>query len=206
MAQKRTDWYECGLLVAIFNSFAKCMLFLIVISEFSNEDKCKFCLALALNRNINTFLNERAHFVKRWQSGDKFSLSHSAPSWICINIYLFKYFIYNFSYLFTYPFFFGTYSITNPQNTRARTHTHSLSLSPFFFHFYLVNGKIHCGWKNSSNMFYPNLPCKGFLHLEKMKDRDGTPLIRLHPTPSPSLIFRLHPTSLLSVIFSGLIE
>ena len=106
-------------------------------------------------------------------------------------------------------FFWGHILLPIPKThvrVRACTHTHSLSLSPFFFHFYLVNGKIHCGWKNSSNMFYPNLPCKGFLHLEKMKDRDGTPLIRLHPTPSPSLIFRLHPTSLLSVIFSGLIE
>ena len=106
-------------------------------------------------------------------------------------------------------FFWGHILLPIPKTharVRARAHTHSLSLSPFFFHFYLVNGKIHCGWKNSSNMFYPNLPCKGFLHLEKMKDRDGTPLIRLHPTPSPSLIFRLHPTSLLSVIFSGLIE
>ena len=109
-------------------------------------------------------------------------------------------------------FFWDIFYYQSPKHTRtcarARTHTLSLSLSlsPFFFHFYLVNGKIHCGWKNSSNTFYPNLPCKGFLHLEKMKDRDGTPLIRLHPTPSPSLIFRLHPTSLLSVIFSGLIE
>ena len=104
-------------------------------------------------------------------------------------------------------FFWGHILLPIPKtHARAHTHTLSLSLSPFFFHFYLVNGKIHCGWKNSSNMFYPNLPCKGFLHLEKMKDRDGTPLIRLHPTPSPSLIFRLHPTSLLSVIFSGLIE
>ena len=186
------------------------MLFLIVISEFSNEDKCKFCLALALNRNINTFLNERAHFVKRWQSGDKFSLSHSAPSWICINIYLFKYFIYNFSYLFTYPFFFGTYSIINPQNTharaRVRAHTHSLSLSLLFsFIFTLLMEKFIVDGKILPTCSTPTYPAGVFFILKRWQDRDRTPLIRLHPT-LPSLIFRLHPTPLLSVIFSGLIE
>ena len=178
MAQKRTDWYECGLLVAIFNSFAKCMLFLIVISEFSNEDKCKFCLALALNRNINTFLNERAHFVKRWQSGDKFSLSHSAPPWICINIYLFKYFIYNFSYLFTYPFFFGTYSITNPQNTRTRAHTHTLSLSLsllFSFIFTSLMEKFIVDGKILPTCSTPTCPARVFFILKRWKIGTGHP-------------------------------
>ena len=154
------------------------MLFLIVISEFSNEDKCKFCLALALNRNINTFLNERAHFVKRWQSGDKFSLSHSAPPWICINIYIyiFKYFIYNFSYLFTYPFFLGTYSITNPQNTRARAHTLSLSLSLLFsFIFTLLMEKFIVDGKILPTCSTPTCPARVFFILKRWKIGTGHP-------------------------------
>ena len=182
MAQKRTDWYECGLLVAIFNSFAKCMLFLIVISEFTNEDKCKFCLALALNRNINTFLNERAHFVKRWQSGDKFSLSHSAPPWICINIYIYIYL--NILYIILVIclhilFFLGHILLPIPKTharVRARAHTHSLSLS-FLFSFiftslmekFIVDGKI------LPTCSTPTCPARVFLILKRWKIGTGHP-------------------------------
>ena len=167
---------------------------------------CKFCLALALNSSINTFLNKRAHFVKRQQSGNEFSLSHPAPPWMCINIYLFKYFIYNFSYLFTYLFFFcwDIFYYQSPKHTRSL----SLSLFPLFSFIStsLMVKPPHCGWKILPTFSTPTCPARIFFILKRWQDRDRTPLILLQPTPSPSLIFRLHPTPLLSVIFTGLIE